>query len=665
MGSKTIRTTRPDLAFQGGVITDNVLGRQLAKGMAAAAPHTVPWILGAGMLPVGAATHAFWGTTAALPWASAALALSGAAVTGVSWMVSRYRRHVLGRVQTTATATVASGWLLAATITGPTARPTLDIGLWLGATLAACWNVRNVVRVAVDPDETTLEPAASPAALFRKIVQGTAETAGVEIERVSNVRAEPGKVSATVEPAGTAEDLQRAIPAMEAAGHLPPGSLTVAPNRKDAGAPTLTMSDPLALEDPIPHPGPSAVGASVAKPLRIGKFQDGTPACINIVGSHLQLMGMTGAAKTTAGGWGLWGEFVTRKDGALIVVDITKKDQSVGPARAALHGAVTDPEVARKLFSEWLPEWCEDRLAEMGERGQIAWEERSGLSYLLVNLEEAADVFEKIDMAEFVNLARMMRSAGGGLLWSLQRADSTQMPTIVKGQGGGKVCFGVESAHDAGWGLTDEQEKAGAKPEQWRASQPGMAYADAGGIPRDKIAMPLRWFDWGTTNAERVANFRAHCERYPAAARPVDRATARLIAKIAEAQGTARPGQTEAPEPGESRNVISEHVTPDPELDAADAASPVDIDAELPAAPDLPLGGPVKMSPEQARQRFDQAVAALGGEWFAPRDLGGVLEATGLGRGWLQKQLKAKVSAGELEHDPDTRKYRERVLQPA
>jgi hypothetical protein len=668
MGSKTARTSNAQLAIEGGVVTDNVLARQVAKGVASAAPHTVPWVLAAGMIPVGAATHAWWGAPVALPWASAGLALSGAAVSGVAWAVSRYRKHVLGRVQTTATAVVASGWLLAATITGPTSRPTLDIGMWLGGTLAACWNVRNVVRLAADPDETTLTPAAGPGALFKQLIKGTAEASGVEIETIRNVKVAPGKVSGTVEGV-TADDLQGAAPAMEKQGRMPMGSITVTPNRHDAGAPTVTVSNPLALENSVPHPGPSAVGASVARPLRVAMFQNMEPCGLEIVGSHLQIMGMTGAAKTTAGAWGIWGEFVTRKDGALIVVDITKKEQTVRPARTALHGAVTEVSTARKFFKEWLPAWAEERLALMGERGMIAWEERSGLSYLLVSIEEAADVFEHIDMVEFVNLARMLRSAGGGFLWSLQRADSSQMPTIVKGQGGGKVCFGVESAHDAGWGLTDEQEKAGAKPQQWRATQPGMAYADANGVPRERIAMPMRWYDWGATNAERVANFRAHCERYPASARPVDPITAKLLAKMAPTPSAGGGAADVAPSADtEETNVNSEYLPPNPELDEHDASNPVNPDADLPDVAEIPLGKPAasKPTPEQARDALDRELGKhAGGEWFAPKDLGAVLTATGLGRGWLQKQLKARVASGVLEHDDDAGRYRVRVLQHA
>lgn len=671
MGSKT--ATRADLkaAREGGVVAykGGPIADLAGKALNAAAPHTVPWLLGAGLTAPAYALHEMWGAS---PWAAAGLTISGGVVTAATWLVSRWR-HVLGRVQSTGTAAAASGYLLAATITGPFEHPVIDLWIWAGGTLCAMWNVRNLIRPKVDPEGTMLAPG-GPGSLFKALfTQGQDK---VQVEAVRNVKVSPTAITGTVELGGgnTTDDLQRALAGIEAKHGLPVGSLVATVNRHNAGAPTVTMSNPLILENPIPWPGPSKAGASVAKPLQVATFQDGSTFGLGIVGQHLQVMGMTGAAKTSGIAWSIWGEFVTRKDGALIVTDITKKEQTIAPARAALHGAITDKAIAREFFAKWLPEWAEERLEAMGKAGLLAWQEGKGLTYLEVWLEEAADIFRFIDMEEFINLARMLRSAGGGFAWSLQRADHTQMPTVVKGQGGGKICAGVESAHDAGWGLTDEQEAAGAAPQQWRANAPGMAYADAQGVPRDKIATPMRFYDWGPDNEARVANFRAHCEQYPAAARPVDPITAKLLARIENAAKAAAktapalPGGGQTDETKEAA-VSGEYLKPDPELDAHDAAAPVDPDAPLEDVADIPLGKPEadKLSSEDARAVMDRTLAGFGdGRPFAPKDLGGVLAATGYGRGWLMKQLKARVEAGELAYDPDEDKpYRVRVLEAA
>src|SRR4051812_47138730 len=107
MARKKITATR-GIAEGGAIYThydNNVIGRVIAAGIAKAAPHLAPWIAGGGMIPVAAATHGMWGTAEALPWASAALALSGAGLTAVTWTISRYR-HTLGRLQSTGTTAV-------------------------------------------------------------------------------------------------------------------------------------------------------------------------------------------------------------------------------------------------------------------------------------------------------------------------------------------------------------------------------------------------------------------------------------------------------------------------------------------------------------------------------------------------------------------------------
>ncbi|MFI6886724.1 hypothetical protein [Streptosporangium canum] len=646
----------------GGSTTHHNMFKHLGnKALATVAPHTVPWMLGAGALPVGAVTHTMWGGTEALPWASAGLALSGAALSAVTWAVSRYR-HPLGRLQSTGTTVVASGWLLAATITGPTARPTIDIGMWLGGTLAAGWNVRNIIR----PFEaaTEREAALTGPSLFKKLLTGTAEAAGMDVG-VSNIQAAPHKIAGSVDlsEGDTVEDLQKAIPAMEAAARLPLGSLVVTPNQQNAGAPTVTMSNPMLLEESIPWFGPSRPGESVAKPLRVGLFQDGEMTEVVIVGSHVQIMGMTGAAKTTAGAWGIWGELITRKDTALIVLDITKGEQSVGPVRPAAHRVVTTKTGAKQFFSE-LQGILRDRLDYLADKNLMAWEEGCGLSYLVVWLEEAADLFDVIDMTQFVSLTRMLRSAGGTLIWSLQRGDSTQVPTFVKGQAGGFACFGVANSHDASWGLSDAQDDAGAAPERWRATKPGMAYLEMPGVPVDKIAMPMRFCDWGSSNEARMRNFRKHCEQWPAAARSVDPITARICPNPGALANQEVPATQTAPEDDDDvKNVAAEYLAPDPEMD--DGVTP-NLDEPLEEAEPVEFSTPTKATPEQARAVLDQVLAEFGdGREFAPRDLGQVLTRTGMRRGWIQKQLKARVDAGALEHDAEAGVYRVRALANA
>jgi DNA segregation ATPase FtsK/SpoIIIE-like protein len=95
---------------------------------------------------------------------------------------------------------------------------------------------------------------------------------------------------------------------------------------------------------------------------------------------------------------------------------------------------------------------------------------------------------------------------------------------MIKGQSA-YWCFGLASAHDARWGLSEKQQEAGASPELWGSDQPGMSYLHAPGIDKARIAMPLRTFDW----AEDTDAIRAHCAHYPASAKTVDAISASLV----------------------------------------------------------------------------------------------------------------------------------------
>ena len=650
------RRTRGDVAVQvshsrsGGVLKDLT-----ARAAYKAAPHTRPWLIAAALLPASAATHYLWGDPGIVPWASAALSISGAGLTWLTWKVSP--RRTLGRLQATLSTAAASSWMVAGTIVGPTQRPLLDIGLWAGGTLCAAWNLRNIVGGAGDGEPGDGDTAR---ALFKRLFVRHGPEAGVNVRTVRGVRAEPNKVVGTVQLDGTdtTEDLQGAVARIEAAASLPPGSLTVSRNPKDASAPTAVISNPLLLEDPIPWPGPSAPGESIAKPLQLGLFQDGTPCLVQIPGIHMQVMGMTGAAKTTGAGWTFWAEIGTRSDVVLIVADITKGKQTLDPAGPMLHSSITRKDTLRKLIDEWLPEWSRERLDRMGERGLITWQEGCGLPYLVLWLEEAADVFDAVDPDKFGVLARMIRSAGGTLVWSLQRADHTQMPTFIRGQGGAFVCLGVANAHDAKWGLSEAQADAGAAPELWANRRPGMAYVDAPGVPPTHFAIPMRFFDWGKTNEERVAAFAAHCQKFAVEKRgcPLDPATEKLLERIRQAEEGETVTVTITGNDGEPPgvgDVVSEYLTiPDPNPDIT-----ADPEAPLEPVPDVPLGGGTKLPPKQARQVLEEKIAQMDG-WVAPRDLRDVLETTGMTRQWLQKHLRRLVAEGRLEHNPETGEYR-------
>jgi hypothetical protein len=73
-------------------------------------------------------------------------------------------------------------------------------------------------------------------------------------------------------PAGqkTADDVVKKAEYLESGMHLPPGSVSISGSDDDAAEAELIITDPRVMKKPIPWPGPSAPGGSIALPLRLG-----------------------------------------------------------------------------------------------------------------------------------------------------------------------------------------------------------------------------------------------------------------------------------------------------------------------------------------------------------------------------------------------------------
>lgn len=491
---------------------DRVWASQTSKVMAIVPPYVMAVLI----FGIGAAFHQLWGKGAGASWAVMGQTFATMVLTGVTWGVSHHRGD-WGRVHTTATAFLAGMWVTVATVAGVRQPVVMYLGLVGGLTVAASWNIRTVIRSKVG-ESGVQDPLAF---LFDR----NKEKAKLGGARMATVDAGERKIDAKMAlPAGEkiVEDIQKKVEYVEGAMGMPPGTMTVTANQDRADFADVTISDPRVMKHPIPWPGPSRPGASIAEPIRPGVWQDLEDAEFEIPGGHVQVMGQTGAGKSIGCAWNTLAEIVTRSDAAVFAIDIVKGEQTLGPLRKALHRfAVTEAE-ANELISDMQTE-LKRRTDYLAAKGLVKWKEGCGLSYLILWIEEAWKLFEVVDMEQFEELMKAIRSAGGSVFYSLQRGDHTQVPTIVKGQVA-NWCFGVANSHDAGWGLSEAQDDAGAKPEQWGDQQPGMSYLQARGVPKERIAMPLRTFNWD----EDTAAIRAHCERYPAAAKTVDEFTARM-----------------------------------------------------------------------------------------------------------------------------------------
>jgi hypothetical protein len=647
-----------------------------------------PWAVALAVVIAAAPARAAWGgrgggTVAAV----AGLAAAAAVVAAAAWHAARHR-PVLLRAHSAATAAAGGGWLCLAMVTGPGQHVTAYLGMLLAVTACLTWNFRRW-HVPPQPDSTA---ATKVADLFAD----AAEPAGVKGAKltVTNVGARKIEGVAHLVPGEhTAPDFVRKLGNLESGMRLPPGSLTAVDHPDRADLAKVTLTDPRLMRQPVPWPGPSRPGASIAEPICPGLWQDADPVLWTITGHHVQAMGMTGSGKSVGGGWSYLGETITREETAVLAADITKGDQTLGPLRPALHQFADDMPKIRAQIAD-VRAIIRPRTDYLASRGLQRWERGCGLSYLIWWWEEAPDILDQLSekqMETLVSIVRAMRSAGMTWVVSLQRSTYDQIPTILRGQTA-NWCFGVQNSADARYGLSERQDDGGANPALWQNAQPGMAYLDTPGTPDDRITMPMRCWYWGPDNTVMAA----HAAQFPATARPLDPLTARLLADAAAARAAsapraaaaapARPAVTAAPaRPDDDEDqddedqarypeaafvlesddldedqdqedpeaVQAEYLTepdPDPELTAG-IDDPIELpDDDLFAELEFPAGD--RMDPAEARELFRKQLENWqdeGRQEFTTSDLYPLLETTGLSRAWLHKQINAAIEDDLIE----------------
>ncbi|WP_327105429.1 hypothetical protein [Nonomuraea glycinis] len=652
--------------------TESSMAKVAANQVSKLVTLSLPWMAYVLVFGVGSAFHFILGSDdpQTIGWTMFLMAVAVLVLTGVTFGQS-HARGPWGKTHTTLTTLLAGVWVVAATINGPVTVFTGRLVLIGGFTIALTWNIRTIIRAkGLDQPGAITDPLAL---LFG---QG-AERAGMHAVEATTVKATAHKVEGEVQleqGRQTAEDLQRKIAYVESGIPLPPGSITTSIDPDDASKAKVTISDPRVMKHPILWPGASLPGLSVADPIRPGLWQDLDEVEYVIVGHHVQMMGQTGAGKGIGGAWNFLAELVTRYDVAVFAGDITKGKQTLGPLEESLHRFETTKAGVKAMLAE-LQARVKERTDYLASKGLQKWKKGCGLTYWLVWLEEFPDIYDCLSDKEqetFLSMLKAIRSAGGTIVMSLQRSDYSQMPTLARGQLA-KMCFGVDSAADASFGLSERQQDAGARPELWTNTQPGMAYLDAPSIPAERIAMPMRTFAWGLDDAgefddERAnAAMRAHSAAWPASAKQVDPTTAELsrlpsgdAPLSAPTDALERPAEDDDDE--EVRDVASEYLEtddPDPEVTAG-------LDDEI---PDLDEGDPpMRFAPPAqtmtAEQRGAALIEHLQGLWdggardFSSGELKPLWESTDMSRSWVQKTLKRLVKAGVLGgYDDEAQRY--------
>lgn len=320
------------------------------------------------------------------------------------------------------------------------------------------------------------------------------------------------------------DQLQDAVPNIESAVGAPAGlSRAVPTDRADRSTLTVMHVDP--LKDVLTLPDASAPGGSIADPLLVGTYSDGTPVLVYLAGGKLAVaptsylfMGMTRTGKTTCENEML-AEVGTRRGVVILYLNRAKGMQDVRPIIPVVEAAVIADDsdsgglyreamrqvkrimayrnrtLAQFGISAWSAEKCFDsppwRTDENGRRVQM-----EPMPMLICHFGEADDILAS-DNGTSVYLASKGLSLGTVTGWSLQRADYKSMPTGLRFNLGTAFCFGCGDSDSAEFALSKSTILAGARPDAWRQGKPGYFYFEGLGIDDAQFPVPARAFGQG------------------------------------------------------------------------------------------------------------------------------------------------------------------------
>lgn len=477
------------------------------------APHARPWLAVVGEVPATFAAHLAWGDQ---PLVAIGMTIASGALTAATWWAGKDTKPAR-RLHATASTAAATGYLTVAAFTNPLGAAQLS---WLaigGATFAASWNVRKALRV--NPESKQQVEETQTGVLEKSLGKAKARLRG-------EPKVEPNKVTAPYQLAKgemTNADLGGRINQMASELGISPNSIRIVADPDNASQGEMVFVPKDMLAESAPWPGPSSPGGSIVEPVVVGRYEDGTPEQLWFPfdektkrnATHFLVAGMNGSAKSTGMSFAIV-DALTRRDCIVWGIDPSKGQQTFGPFLPYMDWTAmttAEGEAAIDALSNGV---ITARADALGRAGFKNWTpeafEKLGMPYMVVLIEEAAKFFR--EGTEMEGMVMEARSAGITIIISLQRPSATSMPTDVREQLGGVLCFGVKGGTTADMALPEDVRDAGARPEAWENRKPGYNYLVAPGVDEERYAMKARTFDPPTD--EEIARALAAAPRTPA-----------------------------------------------------------------------------------------------------------------------------------------------------
>ncbi|MFF5537328.1 plasmid transfer protein TraB [Streptomyces cinerochromogenes] len=641
-----------------------------------AKPHLPPWLAVGATGVAGALGNWRWGDSAA---AGVGLTLASVALTGATWWAGKSTSQQR-RLHSAITVAAGSAWVTAACLAGPTTGPLDDLFLMGGPVVALSWNVRMVLR------HNDADPQGGGAD------KGLLEKVGLARAQIGQAKVEPNRVTAplALEPGEqTNDDVSKALARIASALDLPVSAVRYHPSPDSSRRGELVIVPEDMLAQSVEWEGPSNLGGSIAEPVVIGRYDDGSPMLLWLPGdpeanrnsTHVLIAGGTGSGKGETA-LNLQTEILSRRDVLLWVSD-PKAFQDFAPLRPGMDwsaegGADTEvmveavkaviPARTRWLgahgYRQWIPAAAQTQTdpAHSCQAGRACG--CAGMPFLVAWFEEAANTLRNLGDDAFTGIAQEARSAGVSLIVSLQRPSYDQMSTSTRASLPSVIALGCDP-RDEGFSLPEAVIDAGAHPGAWGNRRPGYCYLVSPGIPEDRYPSPGRTFAFPARAVPLMEQLAAWALREGASADPV---TAGAVTAVAGRAYTGRTTPAPAPVAGSPRLTA---VQGDHDMDHGLLVDPedtgVDPEADLPDAEegdDTPIFGQEtgrKPSPDEARELFALALEEFeraGQMIVGPKDFMDWCDRHNLSRPWVSARLKEAAMDGRLEPTNATGRWR-------
>ncbi|MFE9405288.1 plasmid transfer protein TraB [Streptomyces sp. NPDC006530] len=645
-----------------------------------AKPHLPPWLAGIGTGLASLPAHLFWADNAA---ATAGLTLASVAVTGATWWAGKATTSQR-RLHSAITVATSTSWFTAAAIAGPGTGPLPGLYFIGAPALALTWNIRQIMR---------RNPEGGGSA-----DGGLLEKVGLAKTQITGSTVAPNKATFDLQlPRGelTQDDVAKTLPKLASALDVPANAVRVTNDPDSASRVQLTIVPRDLLKNTVPCPGASHPSGSIADPVHIGIYEDGTEAVMYFPGDpeagrnamHLLVMGMTGSGKSE-GGLTALAEILTRRDVIVWASDPSKAEQTLGPLLPAIDWAALDMKSTKGMIAA-LQAVIPARTRWLAKYGYKQWvpacaevqaDGSPGMPYLIGWFEEAAKTIRETDDDVFTGIAQEARSAGVSLVVSMQRASANQVSTDTRASLGSSWVYGVRTERDATFALDDDVLDAGAAPHVWKDKKPGYCYLVVNGIPETFWATPARgyltareYLDWVVLAFDPVRMAIDHTTETAAAKASGRQFTQRTRYPV---PGTNEPQEDTAMpdaahnqyEDDEYEDFEAEPTTDEAEDEYDEALDDIDPEEELPHPRQVihfaerpPAAPKIQLSPTQARRAMEELLdefEAEGRTIVRPADFMEHCDRHGRSRSWVSGQVAAFVIAGRLAETTETGEYR-------